>query len=220
MPALRNPVHESMCRDVAGGMSREAAWRAHGFGSRNSTRFFKRPAIAKRVDELRAEFNEAAGIHLRYLQEKLLGIVTTDATEFFEQRPYSTSLRLRDPKTLPPEMRASVAEMYVDKGGRAGIKLESKLHALDSLLKTIGAFSDGATVNVAAIASMDVEITDDDRKKALASLFAKFKAKAEAVPLVQSDKPAQTRQANETAAPVKEIVEEKVVDYNNYRYEL
>jgi Terminase small subunit len=214
MPALRNPTHEAMCRDVAGGMSREAAWRAAGFGSRNSTRFFKRPAIAKRVDELRVEFNEAAGIHLRYLQEKLLCIVTTDATEFFEQRPYSTSLRLKDPKTLPSQMRASVAEMYIDKGGRVGIKLESKLHALDSLLKTIGAFSDGTSVNVAAIAAAG-EITDEDREKALAALFAKFKAKAEAVPREE-----QTVQANETAAPVKEIVEETIIDYNNFKFEL
>jgi hypothetical protein len=140
---LANPSHEAMARDVAGGMSQWAAWLAAGHDpkNRNYQRLFKRPEIIDRVAELRAEFNEAAGIHLRYLQEKLLGIATTDATEFFEPRPYSSSLRLKDPKTLAPQMRAAVSEMYIDRGGRVGIKLESKLHAIDSLLKTIGGFA-------------------------------------------------------------------------------
>ncbi len=140
MPALRNPTHESMARDVAGGLSEWAAWLAAGNDpkNRNYRRLFKRPEVVARVAELRQEFNEAASIHLRYLQEKLLAIATTDV---FEPRPYSTALRLKDPKTLPAHMRAAVSEMFVDKNGKVGIKLESKTHALDSLLKTIGGFA-------------------------------------------------------------------------------
>jgi hypothetical protein len=149
-----------MCRDNAGGLSEWAAWLAVGNDpkNRNYRRFFKRPEVIARVAELRAEFNNAAGIHLRYLQEKLLAIATTDVTDFFELRPYSSALRLKDPKTLPVHMRAAVSEMYVDKNGKVGLKLESKTHALDSLLKTIGAFAPSEpTVQVNLIEGLEVE---------------------------------------------------------------
>src|SRR5262249_26052276 len=123
-----------MCRDVAGGMSREAAWRAHGFGSRNSTRFFKRKAIAQRVEELCQEFNQAAAIHLRYLQEKLLAFVASDITNYFEQNQWGRLRVKRNLSDLPAEMRSAISEMRVDKNGEIKLKLESKVHALDTLL--------------------------------------------------------------------------------------
>jgi hypothetical protein len=184
MPVLKNPTHEAMARDVAGGMSEWAAWLAAGNDpkNRNYRRLFKRKEVVARIAELRDEFNEAASIHLRYLQEKLLAIVMTDVTEFFEQRPYSTALRLKDPKTLPAHMRVAVSEMYVDKNGKVGVKLESKTHALDSLLKTIGGFApervDARVLNMNA--TPDGNITDQARVRALSALLAKVKAKSEA----------------------------------------
>ncbi len=152
MPALANSTHESMCRDVAGGMSREAAWRAHGFGSRNSTRFFNRPKIAARVAELQSEFNEGAKIHAAYLAEKLLTVVNTDVCQFIEPVPYSTRLRLRDITKLPAEQRRAISELVIDKNGRTSIKLESKTHALDSLAKMTGCVGPSTIVNVNASA--------------------------------------------------------------------
>jgi hypothetical protein len=133
-----------MCRDVAGGMSCEAAWRAHGFGSRNSTRFFKRPAIAQRVEELRREFNEAAAIHLRYIQEKLLSLASSDITNYFEQNQWGSLRVKRNLAELPPEMRSAINGLKIDKNGRVEVKLESKAHAIDTLLKTLpGALAAG-----------------------------------------------------------------------------
>jgi hypothetical protein len=153
VPALTNTVHESLCRDVAGGMSREAAWRAHGFGSRNSTRFFKREKIAARVSELQAEFNQGAKVHAAYLTEKLLTVVNADVGQFLEVVPYSGRLRLRDVTKLPPEQRRAISELVIDKNGRTSIKLESKTHALDSLLKMIGCGGPSVAVNVNAQAT-------------------------------------------------------------------
>jgi Terminase small subunit len=125
-------------------MSREAAWRAHGFGSRNSTRFFKRPAIAARVDELREEFNEGSRISLAYLQERLLAFTTADVGNYLERRPYSDKLRVKDLTALPPELRACVSEVTIDKGGTLNFKLHDKTKAIDTLLKTLpGALAAG-----------------------------------------------------------------------------
>jgi hypothetical protein len=137
MPALKNPVHDSMCRDVAGGMSREATWRAHGFGSRNSTRFFKRPEVAARVEELRQEFNEGSKISLAYLQEKLLNFTTADIGRYLEKRPYSDKLRVKDLTALPPELRACVSEVTIDKNGTLNFRLHDKTKAIEALIKTV-----------------------------------------------------------------------------------
>jgi hypothetical protein len=58
------------------------------------------------------------------------------------------------------------------------------MHGLRASVKAEISGRDGGPI-------LTAEVTDDDRKKALASLFAKFKAKHEAVPLVESDKTAQ-----------------------------
>jgi hypothetical protein len=137
MPALRNPVHESMCRDVAGGMSREAAWRAAGFGSRNSTRFFKRPEVAARVEELRTEFNEGSKLQLAYLQESLLTLSKADIGAYFEKRPHSDKIRAKDITSLPPEVRACISEVMIGKDGTVNLKIHDKVRVLEALVKTI-----------------------------------------------------------------------------------
>jgi Terminase small subunit len=158
MPALRNPVHESMVRDVAGGVSREAAWRAHGFGSRNSTRFFNRPKVAARLSELQSEFNEGSKIQLRYLEEKYFGIVNADIGQFVEKAPHSDRLRLRDVTRMAPEQRRAIQELVIEKNGRTSIKLESKSHALDALTKMAGGFAPALVVNATATAAASAQV--------------------------------------------------------------
>jgi hypothetical protein len=149
MPALRNPVHESMCRDVAGGMSREAAWRAAGFGSRNSTRFFKRPEVAARVEELRTAFNEGSKLQLAYLQESLLSLSKADIGVYFEKRPHSDKLRVKDITALPAEVRAAISEVTIGKDGTINIKIHDKVKILETLAKTIAGPSVDVDVAVA-----------------------------------------------------------------------
>jgi phage terminase small subunit len=142
MAALKNPRHDAFCREVAGGQSVAGAWVAVGLNekSRNAARLARQPKIVARIAELRDEFNEGAEIKLRYLQEKLLAIAASDVTRFFEQNKSGT-LRPCDLTQLPPELRAAIGEIKLDGKGKVTIKLVDKLHAIDSLIKTIGDFA-------------------------------------------------------------------------------
>jgi phage terminase small subunit len=148
MAPLKNPRHDAFCREIAGGHSVAGAWVAVGFNAkaRNAARLARQPKIVARIAELRDEFNEGAEIKLRYLQEKLLALVTSDVTQFFEQNKCG-ALKPCDLTQLPPELRSAIAEVRVDGKGKVTIKLVDKLHALDSLIKTIGGF---APIKIAA----------------------------------------------------------------------
>lgn len=138
MAPLRNSTHEAICREVAGGMSEHAAFAvATGRKSSNAARTMARPEIVARIAELRAEFNAASGISLRYLQEKLLPIATADVTRFFEADA-TGKLKLRDVTKLPAEVRAALSELRVDEDGHVVVKVSDKIQAINLLLKSIG----------------------------------------------------------------------------------
>jgi phage terminase small subunit len=139
MVALKNPRHENFCREVAGGLSVAQAWIAagHSPNSRNMYRLARQAKIEARIAELRREFNQAAGISLRYLQEKLLNLSVADVTRFFEATP-DGRLRVRDVTTLPAELRAALSEIRVDADGAVKVKVADKLGAINALLKTLG----------------------------------------------------------------------------------
>jgi phage terminase small subunit len=139
---LKNSRHDAFCREIAGGQSIAGAWVAVGFNekARNAARLARQPKIAARIAELRDEFNEGAEIKLRYLQEKLLALVAADVTRFFEQNNRGT-LKPCDLTQLPPELRAAIGEIKLDGKGKVTIKLVDKLHAIDSLIRTIGGFA-------------------------------------------------------------------------------
>jgi hypothetical protein len=187
MPALRNPVHESMCRDVAGGMSREAAWRAAGFGSRNSTRFFKRPEIAARVTELQEEFAEGSRISLAYLQERMLSYAQGDVTDYLEPRPYTDGkLRVRNLKELPPELRARIARVTIDKNGTINFEIYDKVKALETLIRSIGPTRlevtgrDGGPINLSDPANL--ARLDEEELQMLQHVVLKIESHAAAEP--------------------------------------
>jgi hypothetical protein len=70
---------------------------------------FRVNKVAARVEELRAEFNEGSKLQLAYLQESLLSLSKADIGAYFEKRPHSDKLRVKDITTLPPEIRACIA---------------------------------------------------------------------------------------------------------------
>jgi Terminase small subunit len=215
---LQNLRWERFSREYASGESLVSAYKRAGFDRAgkyakfNASRLRNKPAVKARIDELMEQFAERTAVGVEYLQHQLLPLLRVNAQDL-----YGPGGRLRPVADLEREIGAAIKSIKYKDGTISEVVLADKIAAAGMLLRSIG-IGDGTSVNVAAIAASG-EITDDDRKKALAALFAKFKAKAEAVPLVESD-PAPTRQANETASPVKEIVEENVVDYNNYRYDL
>jgi phage terminase small subunit len=146
MGALRDPRHECYARELAAGSRMRLAWITSGFPetSRNWARLARRRSVARRIEELRAEFNEAAGIHLRYIQEKLLAIASADVTNYFRQNDWGTLSIKKNLAELPAEQRAAIAELTINKGGQVSLKLESKSKAIDTLLKTLpGALAAG-----------------------------------------------------------------------------
>jgi hypothetical protein len=64
---LKNAAHERLAREHVSGASRAEAWRALGRKGNNSSRTFRSPEIQARVEFLRRQFNEQAGISLAAL---------------------------------------------------------------------------------------------------------------------------------------------------------
>jgi hypothetical protein len=60
-------------------------------------------------------------------------------TRFFEHN--RGTLKPCDLTQLPPELRAAIGEIKLDGKGKVTIKLVDKLHAIDSLIRTIGGFA-------------------------------------------------------------------------------
>jgi hypothetical protein len=162
MAPLKNPKHEAWCREVAGGLSYEQAWIAIGNdpAHRNMGRLARQEKIQARIAELRAEFNRASAIGLRYLQEKLISLATSDVTRFFEARP-GGGLKLKDVTTLPPELRGALSEVVISDKGRIGVKLHSKLHAIDSLMKTIPGAIAPRSLDVTGMVQVEERSGDD-----------------------------------------------------------
>ena len=146
---LKNPQHEKLAREYAAGASKAEAWRTIGRDPAigNQSRTFQRPDILARVEHLRGAFNRMAGISLAALQARLLRMADANVVELFEADKRG-ALRLRDLTTLPAAVTAPITELTIDKDGAVKVKCADKLHAIDSLIKTVGGFapenSDGA----------------------------------------------------------------------------
>jgi hypothetical protein len=133
---LKNGRHERLARERAAGMSMADAWReTHGREPANASRTFSRPDIQARVTFLREKFNDLAGLSLAALQARLLRIADSNVVDFFEMK--DNKLRLRDLTTLPSTATGSISELAVDKDGAIKLKTADKLHAIDSLIKTV-----------------------------------------------------------------------------------
>jgi hypothetical protein len=147
---LKNSRHERLAREYAAGASKAEAWRvAHGREPANASRTFRRSDIQARVEFLRSEFTRQAGISLAALQLRLLRIADANLASDFFLSDDSGRLKLRtDLPTMPRAITAPITELQIDKDGAVKIKTADKLHAIDSLIKTIGGFvpenSDGA----------------------------------------------------------------------------
>jgi hypothetical protein len=139
---LKNPQHEKLAREYAGGATMAAAWRTIGRDSAigNQWRTFRRADIQARVKYLRDQFNEMAGIGLAALQARLLRIADANVVELFEADERG-ALRLRDLTKLPAAVTTPITELSIDKDGAVKVKSADKLHAIDSLIKTVGGFA-------------------------------------------------------------------------------
>jgi hypothetical protein len=232
MPRLRSSKHERFAHAVAALTPLGTAYREAGFRGDerwhpyNASKLANKPEMKARIEELRLQFERTcahgAVVHADYVRLQLLPLIETDGRELYEPDPENPSkVRLRPIESLPPHVAKAITRIKIDAetGRPVEIVLASKIEAAGTLLRSIGGFVDKHELsggNGGPIVTQ--EISDEDRRKALAALFAKFKAKAETA-AVQSMQTERLSQANETA-PVKEIVEEKVdaVDYNKFDY--
>jgi hypothetical protein len=190
MSALANHRHERFAQEIALGSSPRAAYILCGykdspFSRPNASKLKHSPKVTARIAELVEEWGESCKVQLSWVQHGLLAIA--------EGRAVSRTVK---------------------NGKGELIEERDRLAALVALLRSLGVTDMTVNANAVAAAGAVGEVTDDDRKRALAALFAKFKAKAETVPLVQ-----QTVQANETTAPINEPVTE-IIDFNDYKYDL
>jgi hypothetical protein len=159
--ALKNPQHEKLAREYAAGASKAEAWRAIGRDPTigNQSRTFQRADIQARVEYFRGEFNRMAGVSLAALQARLLRMADANVVNFFEASE-GGRLKLRDLTKLSEAATAPITELNIDKDGAVKVKVADKLHAVDSLLKTIGGFdrdaqsSSGTTLEDLVRASM------------------------------------------------------------------
>jgi hypothetical protein len=148
---LKNPRHEKLAREYAAGATRADAWRAV-FGREpntgNASRTFRRTDIQDRVEYLRGEFCRQAGVSLASLQARYLRLIDSNVIDYFEAVPLPgggpARLQLRDLTKLHRSLTTAISELAVDGDGAVKVKVVDRLHALDSLAKTIGAFSDKA----------------------------------------------------------------------------
>jgi hypothetical protein len=140
---LKNSEHEKLAREFAAGASMATAWRAIGRdpATGNQWRTFQRPEIQARIEYLRGEFNRMAGISLAALQARLLRIADSNVIDFFEMDTATRRLRLRDLTALSRTATASIAELQINEEGAIKLKTADKLHAIDSLIKTVGGFA-------------------------------------------------------------------------------
>jgi hypothetical protein len=140
---LKNPRHEKLAREYASGATQAEAWRST-FGrdpsTGNASRTFARAEIHARIEYLRAEWNRMAGISLAALQSRYLRIADANVLTYCEADERGR-MRVRDLTKLPHSATAPISELNIDKDGGVKLKLADKLHALDSLAKTIGAFA-------------------------------------------------------------------------------
>jgi hypothetical protein len=142
---LKNPRHEKLAREFAAGASKADAWRAV-FGREpntgNASRTFRRPEIQDRIEFLRAEFCRHAGISLAALQARLLRIADADAADLLQNN--NGKLQLRDLRMIPAAAKAAISEIEIGDDGTIKLKTTKaadRLHAIDSLMKSIGGFA-------------------------------------------------------------------------------
>jgi hypothetical protein len=148
---LRTVNFEDFARHTAGGLAVVAAWRAAGYSSTSGKTWevLNHPDFIARVAELRAIFYAGPTLSVPYLQERLAALTVGDISDFVEKVPHTTSrYRVKDPDSLPPELRKAISEWTIDKDGRLSVKTHDKAKLFETLMRSLGAGGDGANVNV------------------------------------------------------------------------
>jgi hypothetical protein len=147
---------ERFAQEVTQGTPYAIAYERAGFkpgpySRHNGSKLAHRSPVKERIQQLLAESAREAVVGMGFVQHLLIDIA----------------------------MGRAESMVKTDAEGRRFTETD-RLAALLALSKTLG-ISDGTSLTVnASAAAIAADISDEDRQKALAALFAKFKARAEA----------------------------------------
>jgi hypothetical protein len=154
---------ELFAHEVAAFTPPDRAYLLAGFKSRpefaraNACRLLRKPAVVRRVDELRAEFRERCALNVEYLQALLLPIVECNVLDCFEQAgqsaaPTASRKRKTEPAAAAPsrvrfkpldklrrEQGLAIAGLKLGENGAVvDIKFHGKNEAAKALMATLG----------------------------------------------------------------------------------
>ena len=169
---LKNCQHEKFAREIAAGASRDrVAQSGQGPGKRKPKPHRSTPGDPRthRVSARRVQSHGRSQAR-RPCRRVCFGLRISNVIDFFETDlvgvsaapPIRPRLRLRDLTSLPRSVTASITELHIDEDGKLKLKTADKLHAIDSLIKTIGGFAPekaegrGTTLEDIVMASMEM----------------------------------------------------------------
>lgn len=153
MPALENSRHERFAIEYAACLNGTQAYmRVYRNSSYDAARssaadLLAKPNISARVEEIQKQNAERAGVTAERVLREIAAIAFSDITDVVHTYPGITELR--NVEELPPEVRATIAEISDtlsetenNSTRRVQVKLHPKPAALAQLVKYLGLDSD------------------------------------------------------------------------------
>lgn len=196
MPVLANAKHELFAQDLARGNTAKAAYVAAGYqdDDGNASKLAAQPEIRSRVQEITGAAAERAGVTAERVIAELAKIAFADIRNVVTWRPEvglveglgegdapSTVLMSRvtvlDSGELSQETASAVAEVSQGASGSLKVKMHDKTAALEKLGRHLGIFKD--RVEHSGPNGGPIQITDEQRAKALEMFLAKHKPKTD-----------------------------------------
>jgi hypothetical protein len=160
---LQNAKHERFCREFATGETLSAAYVRAGYtDSRNArfnaSRLRNTPACRERINELMAQFADAATVKVQYLQASIVPILQASALDFFDETG-----KLKPLATLQRECASAIKALKFDRktGKLTEIVLADKIAAANTLLRSIGIGDEGSKMLIMAILQKQVSTWTD-----------------------------------------------------------
>jgi hypothetical protein len=163
MAALANPKHERFCLEYCAGEGPTSAYQRAGFKEGHNPRIaglrlLAQPHIKVRVKELLELFAERALLKAQQIQQALL-----PALEINPQDLIGEDGKIKPLRELQRDHAAAIKSMRFDRNGRVNeITLLDKVAVASTLLRSIGAISDGETnVKVSVLAGLGIGVDEE-----------------------------------------------------------
>jgi hypothetical protein len=162
MPKLKSRKRETFAIEVAAMTPLDRAYVLAGYRDSpwaryNASKLAHVLEVAERVAELQAEFADRSGIHLEYLQRKLLPVVEANPQDLFEAVDDGNGGKrdkLRPVSAMRRDLAAAIQKIKIDPetGAVTDVTFWNKIEAGSVLLRSVGGLIDR------------LEVTDPEKK--------------------------------------------------------